>query len=92
MKHSLGPLRSFRQLLHDADEFVRPVPGRADVDAEEVLLGSRGHGERVPFQLGDGGAVEEDVLTHLHFEPVLHQLKLQHLRRPHHNLRVKPTD
>lgn len=48
---SLGSLRSLRQFLHDVDEFVRPVPGRADVDAEEVLLGGRGHGERVPLQL-----------------------------------------
>lgn len=48
---SLGSLRSLWQLLHDVDEFVRPVSGRADVDAEEVLLGGGGHGERVPLQL-----------------------------------------
>lgn len=71
-KCSLGSLCSLWQLLHDVDEFVGPVPGRADVNAEEVLLGGRGHGERVPLQLGDGRAVEEDVLTHLHFEAVLH--------------------
>lgn len=62
------------------------------MDAEEVLLRGRGHGERVPLQLRDGRAVEEDVLTHLHFETALHQLQLQHLGRAHHNLKVKTLE
>lgn len=61
------------------------------MDAEEVLLWGRGHGERVPLQLRDGWAVEEDVLTHLHFETVFHQLQLQHLGGPHHNLKINKT-
>lgn len=85
-QHLLWPLRSLRQLLHDVDEFVGPVAGGADVDAEEVLLRGRGHGERMPLQLGDGRAVEEDVLAHLHLEAALHQLQLQHFGRPHHYL------
>lgn len=83
---SLWALRSLGELLHDFNELVSPVSGWADVDAEEVFLWSRGHGERVPLQLRDGRTVEEDVLAHLHFEPALHQLQLQHLGRPHHDL------
>lgn len=86
---SLWTLRSLGELLHDVDELVGPVPGRADVDAEEVFLRRRGHGERVPLQLRDGRTVEEDVLAHLHFETALHQLQLQHLGRPHHDLNAK---
>lgn len=59
------------------------------MNAEEVLFGGRGHGERVPLQLRDGRAVEEDVLTHLHLETVLHHLQLQHFGRPHHDLIVE---
>lgn len=86
---SLGPLCSLRQLLHDVDELVSPVPGRADVDAEEVLLGGGGHGERVPLQVRDGRAVEENVLAHLHLKATLHQLQLQHLGRPHDDLETE---
>ena len=85
-KCSLGALRSLRQLLHDVDELLRPVARRAYVDAEEFFLGGRGHGERVPLQLRDGRAVEEDVLAHIHLEAVLYQLQLQHLGRPHDDL------
>lgn len=91
-KCSLGTLCSLRELLHDVDEFVSPVPSRADVDTKEVFLGGRGHGEWVPLQLGDGRAVEEDVLTHLHLETVLYQLQLQHFGRPHHDLHVEQGD
>lgn len=90
--YSLGPLRSLRNLLHYVDEPVGPVPGRADVDTEEILLGGRGQGERVPLQLRDGRAIEKHVLPHLHFETALHQLQLQHPGRPHHDLREKQTD
>lgn len=62
------------------------------MDAEEILLGGRGHGEGVPLQLGDGRAVDEDVLAHLHLEAVLHQLQLQHLGRPHHDLQAEQRD
>lgn len=84
---SLGSLCSLRKRLHDVDEFIGPVPGRADVHSEEVLLGGGGHGERVPLQLGDLRAVEEDVLAHLHLEAVLYQLQLQHLGGMQHNLK-----
>lgn len=84
--HSLGSLSSFRQLLHHLDEFVRPVAGGADVDAEEVFLGGGGHGEGVPLQRRNGRAVEEDVLAHLHLEALLHQLQFQHFGGPHYNL------
>ena len=56
------------------------------MDAEKVLFGGRGHGERMPLEVGDGGAVEEDILAHLHLETVLHQLQLEHLGRSDHNL------
>ena len=90
-KHSLGPLWPLWKVLHDVYESVGPVPGWADVDAEEVLLGGGGHGERVPLQLRDGRAVEEDVLTHIHLKPVPHQLQLQHLGWMHHDLKKEWT-
>ena len=58
------------------------------MDAEKVLFGGRGHGERMPLEMGDGGAVEEDVLAHLHLETLLHQLQLKNLGRSDHNLDV----
>lgn len=89
---SLGSLSSLWYLLHDFNEFVGPVACRADVDAEEILLGRRRHGERVPLQLWDGWAVDEDILTHLHFETILYQLQLQHFRGSHDNLKTKHMD
>lgn len=82
----LGSLCSLWKLLHYVNEFVGPVSGRADVDCEEILLGGRGHGERVPLQLRDGRAVEENVLAHVHSEAVFLQLQLQHLGRMHDDL------
>lgn len=86
---SLWTLRSLGKLLHDVNELVGPVSGRADVDAEKVFLWRRGHGEGMPLQLRDGRTVEEDVLAHLHFETALHQLQLKHLGWPHHDLNGK---
>ena len=82
----LGTLCPLGQLLHHADELLGPIACRTDVDAEEVLLRGRGHGEGVPLQWGDFWAVEEDILTHIHLESVLHQLQLQHLGWPDNNL------
>ena len=63
-----------------------PVPDDADVGAEEVVLGGGGQGEGVPLQPGDGGTLDEDVLTHLHAEALLLHLQLQSVGRVHHHL------
>lgn len=86
---SLWSLGSLWQLLHDVDQFVRPVPSGADVDTEEVFLGGGRHGKRMPLQLRNGRTVEEDVLPHVHLKAALHQLQLQHFGRSHHNLKVR---
>lgn len=86
-EHSLWSLSSFWKLLHHRNEFLCPVPGRADVHAEEVLLRGRRHSKWVPLQPRDGRAVEEYVLADLHLEAFLHQLQLKCFGGTHHNLR-----
>lgn len=54
----------------------RPVPNWSYVHTKEVVFRSWSQGERMPFQLGDCRALEEDVLPRLHFKATLLQLKL----------------
>jgi len=51
------------------------------VQRNEIFLGSRSDGERVPFLFGDVGTIEEEVLSGLVDEGALLQLQLKHARR-----------
>ena len=61
---------------------VGPVADRPDVEGDGVcLLGRRRDGEGMPFEVGDGRDVEEDVVARLEVEvgrPLDH--KVHHLQ------------
>ncbi len=42
---------------------IRPVPHALDVDCDTCLIGGGGEGEGVPFEEGEGGAVDHHVLS-----------------------------
>lgn len=57
-----------------------PVSSCPDVYTEEVFLGGRGEGEGMPLQLGDGWALDEDVLPRGHSEVTLLHVNFQDSR------------